>query len=152
MSTLKKLTGAGLLAAGLAIAPLAAQAQTTQNPPAAPATPAPAAEASGDAYSFDGYRVLAVTAGVIGGAAVAIVVTDGLIIPVYAYATGGQAAGVSLAGTMAAAAGAGAGEIGVASGMADPVGHVGYHAFRSAMTLLGAIGGGFYADSLYTAE
>lgn len=151
MSTLKMITGAGLLAAGMAIAPLAAQAQTAQDQPAtAPA--APAAEASSAAYSFDGYRVLAVTAGVIGGAAVAIVVTDGLIIPVYAYATGGQAAGFSMAGTMAAAAGAGAGEIGVASGMGDPVGQVGYHAVRGVATLLGAIGGGFYADSLYTAQ
>ncbi len=145
MSTLKMITGAGLLAAGMAIAPLAAQAQTAT----APAAPAPAAEAGSTAYSFDGYRALAVTAGVIGGAAVAIIVTDGLIIPVYAYATGGQAAGFSMAGTMAAAAGAGAGEIGVASGMGDPVGQVGYHAFRGAMTLFGAIGGGFYADSLY---
>jgi hypothetical protein len=148
MSGLKTIAGAGVMAAGLALAPLAAQAQTT----ATPAAPAPAAEASSAAYSFDGYRVLAVTAGVIAGAAVAVIVTDGLIIPVYAYATGGQAAGISMAGTMAAAAGAGAGEIGMANGMAEPIGHVGYHAFRGAMTLLGAIGGGFYADSLYTTD
>jgi hypothetical protein len=39
---------------------------------------------------FDGYRALAVTAGVVGGAAVAVILPDGLIIPVYAWATGAE--------------------------------------------------------------
>lgn len=142
MISLKNIAAAGLLSAGLALSPLAAQAQTTA---------APAATAAG--YGFDGYRVLAVTAGVIGGAMVAVIVTDGLIIPIYAMATGAEAAGFGMAGGMAAGAGAGAGEMAVANGMAEsmygPMGHAGYHALRSVMAVLGAVGGGFYADSWY---
>ena len=32
---------------------------------------------------FDGYRAMAITAGIVGGALVAAIVTDGLVIPVY---------------------------------------------------------------------
>lgn len=148
MSTIKALAGAGMIAASLALASPAAQAQTAT--PAAPAT-APAAVQS----SFDGYRVVAVTAGVLVGATVAAVVTDGLIVPAYIYMTGGHVAGgMSLAGGMAAGAGAGAGEVAATTGMGQSmygaVGHAGYQALRTAMSVLGAIGGGFYADSWYT--
>lgn len=145
MTRFTSLAGAGLMAAGLALTPLAAGAQT-----AAPAAPATAAAASG----FDGYRVLAVTAGVIVGATAAAIVTDGLIVPAYYYLVAGEAAGgMSMAGGMAMGAGAGAGEIAASSGMGHAAfgaaGHAGYQAFRGAMTLLGAIGGGFYADAWY---
>lgn len=125
MNTIKTLAAAGLIASSLAMAPSGAQAQT-----AAPA----AATGSG----FDSYRVLAVTAGVIAGAAVATIVTDGLIIPVYAYATGTTAPAM-------AGAGAGAG-MGVWHGAT----HGGYQLLQGGMRVLGAIGGGFYADSWYT--
>lgn len=107
-----------------------------------------AAPADG-AYSFDGYRALAVTAGVIGGAAVAAVVTDGLIIPAYAFVTGAEMGGMGAAlgmGGGGAAAGVGGGGGG---GMLVNFGHQGYAFFRGSMRLLGAIGGGFYADSWY---
>ena len=148
MSTCKTLAGAGLIAIGMALASPAAHAQTAA--PAAPAVPPATAQSS-----FDGYRVVAVTAGVIVGATVAAVVTDGLIVPAYLSATGGHVAGgMSLAGGMAAGAGAGAGEVaattGVGQSMYGAVGHAGYRAFRMTMSLLGAIGGGFYADSWYT--
>lgn len=150
MTTYRKLAGAGLIAAGLALTPLAAQAQSAA--PAAPAAPAAAPAAA--TYSFDGYRVLAVTAGVVIGATVAVVVTDGLIVPAYLYVTGGHAAGgISLAGGMAAGAGGGAGEMAATSGLGysafNTVGHMGYRTLRGAMSLLGAVGGGFYADSWY---
>ena len=135
MIALKTIAAAGRIASSLALAPAGAHAQT-----AAPAAPAAAS-------SFDGYRVVAVTAGVIAGAAVAAIVTDGLIIPVYAYATG--AGGMSVGG-MANAAGMGAAEsIGMGGGMA---GNMGYGILRGSMRLLGAIGGGFYADSWYTGQ
>ncbi len=72
MNSLKTVAAAGLIASTLALAPTGADAQT-------------AGSAAGS--SFDAYRVVAITAGVIAGAAVAVIVTDGLIIPVYAYAT-----------------------------------------------------------------
>lgn len=131
MSALKTIAAAGLIASSLALVPAGAQAQT-----AAPAAPS----------SFDSYRVVAVTAGVIAGAAIATIVTDGLIIPVYAYATG---AGSLSAGNMIGAAGMGAAE---SVGMAGTVTHAGYGILRGSARLLGAIGGGFYADSWYTSQ
>jgi hypothetical protein len=144
MTTYRQLAGAGLIAAGLVLTPLAAHAQSAA-PLAAPATAT---------YSFDGYRVLAVTAGVIVGATVAAVVTDGLIVPAYLYVVGGEAAGgMTMFGGMAAGAGGGAGEVVASSGIGHAaygaVGHAGYQTLRGAMSLLGAIGGGFYADSWY---
>jgi len=127
MNALKTVAAAGLIASSLALAPAGAQAQTA-------AAPAEAA-----ASGFDGYRVVAVTAGVIVGAAVATVVTDGLIIPAYAYATGGAGMG---AGAGAAAGGWGMGNM--AQG--------GVRFVRGSLKLLGAIGGGFYADSWYTGQ
>lgn len=149
MTTFRTVVGAGMLAAGVALMAPAAQAQS-----AAPAAPAATAAPATTAYTFDGYRVLAVTTGVIVGATVAAIVTDGLIVPAYFYIAGGEAAGgMTMAGGMAAGAGGGAGEIAAASGFGHAayagVGHAGYQAFRGAMSLLGAIGGGFYADSWY---
>lgn len=124
MKALKTLAAAGVVASALALAPTGAHAQATT------------------ASSFDAYRVVAVTAGVIGGAVVAAIVTDGLIIPAYAWATSGTA----MAPAGAAAAGGGATGMTVEGVMMGNVGH----AFRGGMRLLGAIGGGFYADSWYT--
>ena len=132
MKTLKTLAAAGVIATTMALAPSGANAQ--------------AATAS----SFDGYRVVAVTAGVIGGAVVAAIVTDGLIIPVYAYMTGGAAAGGGMAGGGMAGGAAAGGATGmtVEGVMMGNIGHV----VRGGMRLLGAIGGGFYADSWYTGQ
>lgn len=142
MNALKTVAAAGLIASSLALAPAGAQAQTA-------AAPAEAA-----ASGFDGYRVLAVTAGVIAGAAVAAVVTDGLIIPVYAYATGAAGMG-GMGGGMAAGAGAGEGAAAGGFGMGamgNNMGQAGTMFVRGSMRLLGAIGGGFYADSWYTGQ
>lgn len=142
MKTLKTLAAAGAIASAMALAPGAAHAQTGSG--------------------FDGYRLLAVTAGVVGGAIVAAVVTDGVIIPVYAWATapaaGAAAGGAAMAGAEAAGAGAGAGgmlgggsvETVVMGNLGPDVGHSGYIAFRAGMRIVGAIAGGLYADSWYT--
>ncbi|NQW08912.1 MAG: hypothetical protein HQ481_03380 [Alphaproteobacteria bacterium] len=116
-----------VLVVGFAVAATGAQAQQA----------APAA----DGLGFDGYRALAVTAGVIGGAAVAAVVTDGLIIPVYAFTTGAEMGGI---GATLGMGGAGAGGGGLMT-----YGQQSYRFFRGSMRLLGAIAGGFYADSWY---
>ena len=73
----------------------------------------------GTSQGFDGYRAAAVTAGLLAGAVAATVVTDGLIIPVYAYATGGGFGGY------------------------------GHAVLRGGLRLLGAVSGGFYAGSWY---
>jgi hypothetical protein len=122
MKTLKTLAAAGVIASTMALAPAGAQAQT-------------------DGSGFDGYRVVAVTAGVIVGATVAAIVTDGLIIPAYYYVAGGTAAGGAMAGGAAAAEGA---------MMGGPLMHTAYQTFRGGMRVLGAVGGGFYADAWYT--
>lgn len=127
MKTLKTLAAAGVFASAMALAPAGAQAQTATS-------------------GFDGYRVVAVTAGVVVGATVAAIATDGLIIPAYYYfagpAVGGMAAGGAGAGGAAAAA----------DGflMGGPVMHTAYETFRGGMRVLGAVGGGFYADAWYT--
>lgn len=129
MKTLKTLAAAGAIASAMALAPAGAQAQTAQS-------------------GFDGYRVVAVTAGVVVGATVAAIVTDGLIIPVYYYFAG-PAAGAGAAG---AAAGGAGGAAAAADGilMGGPIMHTAYETFRGGMRVLGAVGGGFYADSWYT--
>jgi hypothetical protein len=99
-----------VIIAAIAAVPLTAQAQESQ-------VAAPPAATS----SFDPYRSVAVTAGVIGGTILAIIVTDGVMYPVYRLLGGGPA------GMM----------------------HVGYGTVRGAVQLLGAISGAFYADSLY---
>lgn len=130
MNTLKTLAAAGALASTMALASGGAQAQTATS-------------------SFDGYRVVAVTAGVVVGATVAALVTDGLIIPAYYYvaapAAGGAAAGGATAGAAGGAAAAADGII-----MGGPVMHTAYETFRGGMRVLGAVAGGFYADSWYT--
>lgn len=79
---------------------------------------------------FDGYRALAITGGVIGGAMVAAVVTDGLILPVYAVATGASIPSFGM---------------GVITGPS-------YAFFRGSMRLLGAVSGAMFADAWYTGQ
>jgi len=101
------------------------------------------AQEAAPASSFDAYRAVAVTAGVVGGAVVATIVTDGLIIPAYAMATGAEgAAGMAAFGGGAMGGGA--------NGMIASFGHQGYQFFRGSMRLLGAVSGGLYADAWYT--
>jgi hypothetical protein len=124
MKALKTIAAAALIASSLSLAPVAANAQSS----------GPASAAS----SFDSYRVLAVTAGVIVGATAAAIVTDGLIIPAYAYVAGGTGA-------------AGGAAMGTSLGNIGPtVYHTGYNLVRGGMRVLGAVGGGFYADAWYT--
>ena len=132
---IKQLIRAGLIALGVGAAPLAAKAQ----PLVTPAT---------TSSSFDGYRALAITAGVVAGTVVAAIITDGLIIPVLAATTGGAEVGAGAA-AMAGAAGPGAGAAGMQAGMAARAGGYGYGILRGSMRLLGAISGGMYADSMY---
>ena len=116
--------------------------------PAAAQTVAPTQPAGG---GFDAYRALAITTGIVVGAAIAIVVTDGVIIPAYAYMTGTAVEAGAAAG---AGAGAGAAEAGAAGGgmfhqMGAGLMEFGHTGFSSAMGLLGAVTGGLYADSWY---
>ncbi|MEQ8398029.1 hypothetical protein [Thalassobaculum sp.] len=127
MKTLKTVAAAGVIASTMALAPSGAHAQ------------APTAS------SFDGYRVVAITAGVIGGAVIATIATDGLIIPVYAYMTGGGAAAGGMGGGAAAGGVTGMTVEGVMMGNL-------VHVVRGSMRVLGAIGGGLYADSWYTGQ
>ena len=70
MIRISRLVACGLVAVGVVLGPLAASAQTA-NAPAANVPTADAPTAASPASGFDGYRVLAVTAGVIGGAVLA---------------------------------------------------------------------------------
>lgn len=81
LKSLVSLTCAMVVVAAVGLMPGAAKAQT-----AVPAAPA--------ASSFDGYRAAAITAGVIGGAVVATIVTEGLIVPIIASG-GNNMAGVA---------------------------------------------------------
>jgi hypothetical protein len=123
---------------------------------------------------FDGYHALAVTAGIIGGAVVATVVTDGLIIPVYAWITGAEAGGMGAALGMAGGAQAAeGGGMGVAAAMGRgmqgaraggtaamnatggairTMGNRGYAFLRGGMRVLGAVSGGFLADGWYSGQ
>lgn len=84
--------------------------------------------------SFDAYRAVAITAGVVGGAVVATIVTDGLILPVYGTLTGSSIGALG-------------------QGNAFALVHTqGYALFRGSMRLLGAVSGGLYADAWYTGE
>lgn len=132
---IKQLIRAGLVAFCIVAAPLAAKSQPLVTPATTPS-------------SFDGYRALAITAGVVAGAVVAAIITDGLIIPVLAATTGGAEVGAGAA-AMAGAAGPGAGAAGMQAGMAARAGGYGYGILRGSMRLLGAISGGMYADSMY---
>jgi len=119
--TAKKIVRAGLIAAALLAAPAAAQAQISP----------PTVER---ASSFDAYRALAITFGVVAGSAVAVIVTDGLIIPVYSAVTGAGSAVMSTATGGAVGGGAAGAGSGLLSG---------------AVRLFGAITGGLVADSWY---
>jgi hypothetical protein len=85
------------------------------------------------------------------GAVIATVVTDGLIIPAYAWVTGTSLAEMGAAGGMGAGAGAGMAGAGAGGGAGAGAGAA-VHGFRSIMQVLGAVGGGFYADSRYSAK
>jgi len=116
--TAKSMLRAGVIAAALLAAPVTASgvAQAQVYPPTVERV-----------SSFDAYRALAITFGVVAGSAVAVIVTDGLIIPVYSAVTG---AGSAVMGGTAAA-----GE--------------GYGLMSGAIRLFGAISGGLIADSWY---
>jgi hypothetical protein len=86
------------------------------------------------ANSFDAYRAVAITAGVVGGTIVATIVTDGLFLPAYGMITG-----------------SGIGPVGAGNAFAV-VATPSYALFRGSMRLLGAISGGLYADAWYTGQ
>jgi hypothetical protein len=96
--------------------------------------------------SFDGYRAMAISAGIVAGGLAATIVTDGLVIPIYAWATGAEA------GSMFAGVGL--------PGIGDTVRSMGVWSARMArgaryqmgdtIRVFGAVGGGFFADSWYT--
>ena len=148
-----------LVAATLALTAIAAQAQTEGAaapiavPTAAPApmavpepapavtsAPAPAVQVES---AFDGYQALAVSAGVIGGAVIAGILTEGLIVPLYCWATGSAGMGAGAGAGMSA--GMGAGAAGSGAGM-------GAQAFKGVMQTLGAVGGGLYGNAWYQAS
>ena len=131
---IKQLIRAGLIALCVVAAPLAAKAQPLVTQATTPS-------------SFDGYRALAITAGVVAGAVVAAVITDGLIIPVLAATTGGAEVGAGAAAMAGAAGPAGAG--GMQAGMVARAGGYGYGLLRGTLRVFGAIGDGMYADSMY---
>lgn len=135
------LSRAVLIASALMLAPLGA----TQAQSAAPA-PAPVSVTPAPAASFDMNRVFIVTAGIIGGAVVASAVTSGFIMPLYCWVTGSTAAAeMGMAAGAAMENGAG---MGMGAGAAMENG-AGMWAIRNAMATLGAVGGGFYADTVY---
>lgn len=84
--------------------------------------------------SFDAYRAVAITAGVVGGAVIATIVTDGFILPVYGTLTGSSIGALGQGNAFAL------------------VHSQGYALFRGSMRLLGAVSGGLYADAWYTGE
>ncbi len=155
MMTGQSFSRTALIAATLALTAIDAQAQTEGAaapiavPTAAPApmavpepapavtsAPAPAVQAES---TFDGYQALAVSAGVIGGAVIAGILTEGLIMPLYCWATGSAGMGAG------AGAGMGAGAAGSGAGM-------GAQAFKGVMQTLGAVSGGFYGNAWYQAS
>ena len=150
MKSLIPVVAAGIFASTMTLSPALAQ-----SPAVTPAAPAAASS------SFDAYQALAITAGVVGGAVVAVVVTDGLIIPAYAWATGaggggmaaGAGGGMGAVGGMEAAGVAGMGAETVMVGMSNGIqtlGHGGYAVLRGGMRVLGAVSGGLIANSWYT--
>jgi len=121
MSKLSTIARTLVIVLGLTVVAAAgAKAQTVTPPP--------------EVSAFDGYRAVAITAGVIGGAVVATIVTDGLILPVYGTLTGSSI-----------------GALGEGSAMAL-IHSQGYAFFRGSIRLLGAVSGGLYADAWYTGE
>lgn len=110
LKTLMTLGRALVVVTAIAFVPAAAKAQS----------PAAAGPSVG---SFDGYRAMAITAGVVGGAVVGTVVTDGIVLPVLGYAGGGMGGGMA----------------NVAAGLISATG-----------TVFGAVSGALYADNWYT--
>jgi hypothetical protein len=97
LKTLVSMTRAVVIVAALALMPAAAQSQELGN------TLRSTSEAASKAVNnYDAYQAMAITAGVVGGAIVATVLTDGLILPVISYANGGGSVAhiVSVAGTV----------------------------------------------------
>jgi len=77
--TVKAFICASVLALSVLVPPQSAQAQSLLD----------------RSHSFDVYRAATITAGLVAGSVIAVVVTDGLIIPVLAAAgSGGQSLGV----------------------------------------------------------
>lgn len=108
MKTLVSLSRALVVVAALTLVPAAAKAQSLS--------------ASSSGSSFEAYRAMAITAGVIGGAVVATIVTDGLVLPI--LAAGGR---------------------GGVSGMAHQL-------ISTGGTVFGAVAGGLYADDWYAKQ
>src|SRR3546814_20864929 len=79
LKSLVNLTRALVIVAAVALVPAMAEAQS------------PTGSDTSAANSFDAYRAAAITAGVIGGAVVVTVITDGLILPIIASGNGGVA-------------------------------------------------------------
>lgn len=130
MTTFRSVVAAGLLCAAIASAPAEVRAQDRLAP-----------------TGFDGYRALAITAGAVAGMVVAVVITDGLIIPVYAWATGSSGA---MAGAgMGAGFGGGAGMAGEGMMLGEAGG---YGLLRGGARLFGAIAGGLFGDQLYVGK
>lgn len=135
------------------------------------------AKAQGDG-GIDGYRVAAISAGIVGGVVVATIVTDGLIIPVYAWVSGGAGqmmgavagagAGpvVAVPAAAPAAGAAAAADVGMGLGIRQAMGPIGqmipaasqgvqtmgltgYRVLINTMRVVGAVSGGLLADSWY---
>jgi hypothetical protein len=91
---------------------------------------------------------MAITAGVIGGGLVAVIVTDGLVIPVYAWATGAEAGGMFAGVNLPTVGGAfrSLGEWGTrfARGARYRMGDT--------IRVFGAVSGGLLADSWYPSK
>jgi hypothetical protein len=113
---------ATLVVAVLALAPLQARAQE---------------QATGS--SFDALQAAALSAGLIVGSTAAVIVTDGLILPVVSYATGGPLA-------------YGGGGYALVGNSVVWIGHTGYMAARSAASIFGAVSGVMLANEWYGAQ
>lgn len=108
MKTLLSVSRALVIVSALAMVPAAAKAQSLS--------------ASSSEGGFEAYRAMAITAGVIGGAVVATIVTDGLVLPI--LAAGGR---------------------GGVSGMAQQL-------LSTGGTVFGAVAGGLYANDWYAKQ
>ena len=108
MKSLFSLSRALVVVAALALVPGAAKAQSLSS--------------SSSADGFEAYRAMAITAGVIGGAVVATIVTDGLVLPILAAGGGGGVSGIA------------------------------QQLISTGGTVFGAVAGGLYADDWYAKQ